>query len=155
MNKKRIELLIDVLSEIPEEEFYLPRIYMAENPYPHKLLFNYGKRPTIDDFKNHTCGTTACALGYLALDERANKLGFKYVTNDGKLHRFQYNGSNNAVAAQLFFSIPYSIAKLLFGYGDSSSFYDKPIEKITPADVVYQLEYLRLTGELHYGHNAG
>jgi len=147
MNKDRIKLAIEILTAIPETHFDIDSEFNT----------SFTDERTADKFKEPACGTTACALGWMALDPECQALGFKPdTTTDNILCGIQYKGEESASAGAAFFDIDYEKSAALFAYNSDGcrDLYNKGFSDITQFDVIYQLEFLRLTGELHWGHHA-
>ena len=143
MNKDNIKLVINALSRVTEKEF--------------DIRLEFSDDATTNSFKSghHACDTTACAAGFASLDGKCNAKGLKpKINNNGRLVGFSYKNmsSHNAIAD--FLGLDEEVSNMLFAYGQAEYLYGKTLNKITPADVIYQLEYLRLTGELHMGNHA-
>lgn len=105
MNVQRVKRLIHILKYIPKDHFDLGAFYEGvEIP-----------DPTVDKIV-HSCGATACALGYAALDPVFNAQGFKpeFFSSHTGPRGVRYGGVDSEYAAIEFFGLNHETTNQLF-----------------------------------------
>lgn len=106
MNKERLKHLVEILKDLPEEKLDLTSWRRSE------------KSTYVNDEELHTCGTTACVVGWACADPlfKAQGLSYsgiepKYVIEGGKVTGWEavteFFGISDYQASHLFFSHHY------------------------------------------------
>lgn len=142
MNIDRLQRLITLLRDIPDEDFDIRFWYnnidldaIPDNVDDDDILKANRAAKVV------TCDTTACALGWAALDPQFNREGLVPLICDGDLiPHFIDTGGQGAHAAAKFFDITDTDALRLFG-GE----YRRALDEYRPTtadDVADAIEYL-------------
>lgn len=144
MNIARLQHLIALLRDIPDENFDIRFWY---NNFDSSALPDNNDDDDVNVLKANratqvvTCDTTACALGWAALDPQFNREGLVPLIHNGELiPHFKDTGGEGVHAAAKFFDITVADALRLFG-GE----YRRAIDECRPTtadDVVDAVEYL-------------
>lgn len=141
MNKERLELMATLMDEVAADQALLSHFDLKswvrsnhddDNEQAPKPL---GNRDPAVDLKNelHTCGTTACAVGFATLDKRFRAQGLRmhvasgcsfpcYVGTEGR------GGFTGWLAVQKFFDLEYEMADYLFHSDHYSEGKDGPAD---------------------------
>lgn len=128
MNKRRLLKLADILDKVPRKHFDLG---CFTNSLPENI---------------HTCGTTACALGYAAVDPGFRRAGLKFTSNIGL--DIQYRKWSGTYAAMSFFELDEATILSLFYPNEAREYYNRPWDKITPKMVSRAIRNLVKEGSL-------
>lgn len=146
IQRKRLKRFINFLRRVDKKNFDLSVVCYTNVGNPFLV---------VDRFKKHSCGTTACVYGLLPV---YNPTVFYYQQTcqlDDK--RFAYSIRSNKAnlggihnTMDWYFGIGEDVIDMLFfdsTYDDTSHWYGKDIQKITPKMVADKLEQL-INGKL-------
>lgn len=130
MNKERLLKLAAILDKVPRKHFDIQTYFHGDVAQPHQ------------------CGTTACAMGYAALDRGFKRAGLKLVKREYNAGEYtvRYGIDEGVTVAKKFFQIDYNEADSLFG--GMGYLYGRDSYAVTPKMVARKIRKLVAKGQL-------
>lgn len=146
MNVERVKIFIRVMETVRDKDAGEEHKHFDISTWADKNISNGGVL---------NCHTTACALGWLALDKEANELGLKWERKgDYRFWNIWYGEFNYEGAAIGFLDLSSEFGLRIMENILYPSGYGSVVE-VTPQHVLDKLNYLLEVGEEQYFQNFG